>query len=541
MIFNILYMLKFITMKSHILLLILLLGFAFSGMAQATYTYTDNGSGATYTLAANESLLIESGVFTGTIQQLPASATIYIASGATFAPTALLNASGLLKNNGTILFNQTHSLNNGFSIINEINAELSINAVQAMTGSISITNLKSSLIRCHVDLTLAAGSTFSNDGIANFQESFSIGATSTLSNDGVMTVNNNFTTSGIMYNSGILKVYGQAQLEADARVINKCTFLCKQNLTNNSAKFENYGYIQVFGTESNYSFVNNQEFFNDAKGVLELVNFENNSVVSGGGKFHVSGTSSNNGSFGYDGGSILFYDATIIGTQMFDNQVVAPHVSVYREEIGANDTTYISANCNKIAFPIAPNAPLPVVLDQFTASNKDCTPTLEWSTLQEINSSYFEIERKSSTENQFTTLGKVNAQINSALKTDYTYADQKLENGLYHYRLKMVDLDGNFSYSRVTSLNMFCGNTSEINVYPNPSQGEVNITLQTNDDDVYQVALVDMMGRSHFQGTYDFSNGLNTIKLNLGSLPTGNYNVVITNTITTQRVKLTKN
>ena len=158
-----------------------------------------------------------------------------------------------------------------------------------------------------------------------------------------------------------------------------------------------------------------------------------------------------------------------------------------------------------------------------------------------MNSSYFEVERKSSTENQFTTIGKVDAQINSSLKTNYSFSDQKLENGLYHYRLKMVDLDGNFSYSRVTSLNMFCGNTSEINVYPNPSQGELNITLNTNDDDIYQVAVVDMMGRYHVQGTYDFTNGLNTIKLNLTSLPTGNYNVVITNNITTQRVKLTKN
>ena len=390
-------------------------------------------------------------------------------------------------------------------------------------------------------MSLPAGSTFSNDGIALFQSSFSIGATSTLSNDGVMTVNSNFTTSGIMYNSGILKVYGQTNLEADARVINKCTFLSKESLTNNSTKFENYGYIQVFGIESTNAFVNNQEFFNDAKGVLEIVNFQNNAVVTGGGKFHVTGTTTNNGSFGFDGGSILFYDATATGNQLFDNQTIAPHISVYREEIGANDTTYISANCNKIAFPIAPNAPLPVVLDQFTASNKDCTPTLEWSTLQEMNSSYFEVERKSSTENQFTTIGKVDAQINSSLKTNYSFSDQKLENGLYHYRLKMVDLDGNFSYSRVTSLNMFCGNTSEINVYPNPSQGELNITLNTNYDDIYQVAVVDMMGRYHVQGTYDFTNGLNTIKLNLTSLPTGNYNVVITNNITTQRVKLTKN
>lgn len=523
-------------MKIRLLLLAILLLLKVSTQAQTTYT--DNGSNLSYNLGENESLVITSGIFSGQITQLPASATIVVEEGATFAPTFIANAAGLIKNNGIIEFNQTHSLLAGFAIMNQGTAKLWIRATQAIAGAISITTLPSATLQASVPFNLPAGSTFSNDGIAMFEQDFTIGTVSTFSNDGVMNVHGNLSIAGIMYNSGILKVYGHSVLEADAKVINKCTFLSQLSLTNSCTKFENYGYIQVFGSES--TFINQEEFFNDAKGVLELVNFENHSIVSGGGKFHATGTTSNFGSFGYDGGSILFYDATSSNEQLFDNQTMAAHVSVYREEIGANDTTYISTNCNKIAFPSSPNTALPVILDKFSVSNQDCTPFLEWTTLQEINSAYFEVERKLNTESHFQAVAKVNAQGSSAVESRYEFRDESIPNGLYQYRLKMVDLDGNTSYSRVNSLTLFCGSTSEINVYPNPSQGELNITMNTNDDDLYQVAVFDMFGRRQYTGTFDFNNGLNTIRLDLAHLPSGNYNVMVTNSIQTNYVKFSK-
>lgn len=524
-------------MTKYILTIYILLNIVFNVNAQQSYTYVDNGTSSTYTLGENETLLIASGTFEGSVSNFPSSAIIIVAAGATFSPTTFSNVQGLIQNKGTIYFTQTHNFLENFSVINEDNAKITISANQVFSGSANITNLKSGIFSCSSNLNLPAGSTFANEGIAKLESGFNIGNSSTYSNDGVMSIGGDFITSGIAYNGGILKVYGSSTLESNSQVINKCTFLCKGSFSNNSSKFENYGYIDIFGEST---FINNQPFFNDAKGTLQLSNFENNSEVTGGGQFHVSGSSINNGSFGFDGGSILFYDFTQNGNQLFDIQTIPPHVSVYREEIGANDTTYVSANCNKIAFPLAPNAALPVILEKFTASNRNCIPVLEWTTTQEINSAYFEIERKAQADNEFTKVGKMNASINSSGLSKYEFMDESIPNGFYQYRLKMVDLDGNITYSRVATVQMFCGSENTVNVFPNPCLNELNIAFTSNDDDSYQVCIYDVFGRSFIQKTYDFNTGFNAIKLNINQLPSGNYFVLLTNSIKTDKIKFCK-
>ncbi len=250
------------------------------------------------------------------------------------------------------------------------------------------------------------------------------------------------------------------------------------------------------------------------------------------------GETHNNGSFGFDGGGINFYDATPTNSQVFDDQSMLPHVTVSRLQVGTFDTNYISSNCNKITFPIAPNISLPVILNEFNALNKNCTPTLEWSTSQEVNSAYFDIERKFTKDNGFTKVGRVDAQINSSTTSNYTFEDQSVENGLYQYRLKMVDLDGNTSYSRVASVTMFCGNEAEVNLYLNPASSMLNITLQTNEEDIYQFSIINMMGQNILTLNKQFNNGQNTVEMSTEHLMQGQYIMKISNNLTSKTINL---
>ena len=70
----------------------------------------------------------------------------------------------------------------------------------------------------------------------------------------------------------------------------------------------------------------------------------------------------------------------------------------------------------------------------------------------------------------FTEIGSANAAGNG--NNNYIFKDNSLFTGKVFYRLKMVDIDGRFTYSQVISIN---GGGAGISIYPNPVTDFVNI------------------------------------------------------------------
>lgn len=97
-------------------------------------------------------------------------------------------------------------------------------------------------------------------------------------------------------------------------------------------------------------------------------------------------------------------------------------------------------------FLVDPSVTLPITLLTFDGRLDKKTIPLTWTTAQELNSSYFEIE-KSTDGSNFHDLAKVGAAGSSFVQRDYHYVDVKV-NELNYYRLKMVDIDGRFEYSK---------------------------------------------------------------------------------------------
>jgi hypothetical protein len=91
---------------------------------------------------------------------------------------------------------------------------------------------------------------------------------------------------------------------------------------------------------------------------------------------------------------------------------------------------------------------LPVTLVEFSAGYHNNAIRLRWATVQESNSSHFEIE-KSTDGISFSTIGTINASGNSTSRKDYSYTDMAPLSPVNYYRLRQVDLDGRFEYSRV--------------------------------------------------------------------------------------------
>lgn len=107
-------------------------------------------------------------------------------------------------------------------------------------------------------------------------------------------------------------------------------------------------------------------------------------------------------------------------------------------------------------------ATLPVTITRFVATVSGVDARLDWETEAQVNFLRFEIERSASGIGQFETVGIVLANNGNA--GTYQYIDRGAGNQLTtgYYRLKLVDRDGQFNYSRVSLVRFRKGVTTDL-------------------------------------------------------------------------------
>ena len=176
--------------------------------------------------------------------------------------------------------------------------------------------------------------------------------------------------------------------------------------------------------------------------------------------------------------------------------------------------TYINNGCSQIVTP--------VTLQNFTATPKGQDVLLNWSTASEINAAYFIIER-SANDAQFQAIGTVQAVGNSSHLNAYNITDNQLEAGVYLYRLKMVDADGSFKYSNVVKVNFSASDFAIANLYPQPVNNVLNVTLSSIKAGKFQVSVFDIAGKLLLQQSNTVIRGMNLLQVNTANLSQGSY------------------
>ena len=99
---------------------------------------------------------------------------------------------------------------------------------------------------------------------------------------------------------------------------------------------------------------------------------------------------------------------------------------------------------------------------------------LKWATSAETDNSYFEIER-SKDGSTFFSITKITGAGNSVTVSSYNYLDKTQLSEKNYYRLRQVNTDGKFSYSKVILVSKFSKQGINIVITPNPSSGVVLI------------------------------------------------------------------
>src|SRR3972149_7384985 len=115
---------------------------------------------------------------------------------------------------------------------------------------------------------------------------------------------------------------------------------------------------------------------------------------------------------------------------------------------GTGTITGITNNVTNFgSLSLDPATPLPVELTSFAASVKNYAVHLNWETATEVSNYGFEVERSADKIN-WTKVAFVNGHGNSNSPKQYSYTDSKISSGKYYYRLKQIDADGAFAYSK---------------------------------------------------------------------------------------------
>ena len=138
-------------------------------------------------------------------------------------------------------------------------------------------------------------------------------------------------------------------------------------------------------------------------------------------------------------------------------------------------------------------AVLPVTLLSFTAIKKPGAVKLNWQTTNEVNFSRFEIQYSTPGQGDWTAIGTVPAAIAGTPGNDYSFTHANPAKGVNLYRLKMIDLDGKYTYSLVCQVS-FDGSNGIV-IYPNPASDYINI--QTDNPGTIRMAkLSDWNGKT---------------------------------------------
>ena len=154
------------------------------------------------------------------------------------------------------------------------------------------------------------------------------------------------------------------------------------------------------------------------------------------------------------------------------------------------DITVPASHLNELS-----NNPVPVELNSLTATSQGRDVELSWETKTEVNSSMFEVERTAVSTQNWIKAGEVAASGNSNSAKSYSYTDKKLGSGKYIYRLKMVDNDGTFRYSKEVESEVALPKEYSISQnYPNPFNPTTRIDYQLPFDSKVTLELYGITG-----------------------------------------------
>lgn len=205
-------------------------------------------------------------------------------------------------------------------------------------------------------------------------------------------------------------------------------------------------------------------------------------------------------SYDPDGTALTYKWTKVTGPAVFtfSNDAVAnPDVTnllVGTYEFKLETTDANGAKTQDVVFVNSSASALPTRLSYFKGNTNTGVTKLSWATTQEEGNDHFEIE-SSGDGKAFTAIGSVQGAGNSMFEQTYSYTDLQARNGVWYYRLKLVNTNGKTTlYSPVVRI---ANNQAKVRLeyFPNPVHDNVTVMVNDEQKGLLQIRLISMDGR----------------------------------------------
>ena len=165
--------------------------------------------------------------------------------------------------------------------------------------------------------------------------------------------------------------------------------------------------------------------------------------------------------------------------------------------------------------------PLPIKLITFTAEKRTGYVLIKWSTENEQNVNHYEVERSADAVH-FSMIGSKNA-LNLPYLQQYEFEDHTPLSRITYYRLKSIDNDGNYSYSRIVAISDFSMNGNGEMIVLNPAHNAITIINKTVQSGDFDYRLLNMAGQTLQKGILNMQAGSIAVLPVNSATPVGTY------------------
>jgi hypothetical protein len=166
---------------------------------------------------------------------------------------------------------------------------------------------------------------------------------------------------------------------------------------------------------------------------------------------------------------------------------------------------------------------LPVKFTSFNIARQNNNVLVQWSTAQETNSAYFDIQR-SENGNDWTSITTITAAGTTTIAQTYSYTDRNATAKILYYRLRQVDIDGKFI---VTPVRMVKNEGATVDVKISaPTSNVVYVQFSNQVKSTVKIRLTSLNGQAI--ETWSVANPVGQVVLPTKNNGTGIYIVTVT-------------
>jgi hypothetical protein len=168
------------------------------------------------------------------------------------------------------------------------------------------------------------------------------------------------------------------------------------------------------------------------------------------------------------------------------------------------------------------NMPLPLHFLRINASWQNNNILLSWTTDNEANNDHFDVQRSFS-GNEFITIAQVPSEQHQVSEHYYCYSDYQYGIGNNYYRLRQVDKDGRFSYSKILKLYPALIPRNTMIILPNPVKNKPVVAIQLTQQVSGELIISDAAGRIVHKQKAELQKGNNVFEISNFNQPAGIY------------------